>query len=131
MKIDVIKECTSLSLAEKITFPEVVMRLSEAGVERYIADLVGKKKLSYGKQGEVHTGDLTFENVAIPEQFDAAAVKQAITHIQQGRIQYQAFLRRIMEAGCTHYEVFITGRRAIYFGRNGLQHIEEFPNARP
>ncbi|MDX2073016.1 MAG: DUF1398 family protein [Alphaproteobacteria bacterium] len=129
MKTDVIKECTSLSLAEQITFPEVVMRLAEAGVERYIADLVGKKKLSYGKQGETHMGELAFEDTAIPEQFDAKAVKQTITDIQQGRIQYRTFLRRIMEAGCAHYEVFITGHRAVYFGRNGAQHIEEFPKA--
>lgn len=129
MKIDVIKECTSLSLSEKITFPEVVVKLAEAGVERYIADLVGKKKFSFGKQGETHTGDLTFKNIAIPEQFDTAEVKRTIADIQQGRIQYQTFLRRIMEAGCTHYEVFITGHRAVYFGRNGLQHIEEFPKA--
>lgn len=129
MQADVIKECTSLSLAEQITFPEVVMKLAEAGVERYIADLVGKKKFSYGKQGETHIGDLAFENIAIPEKLDAAAVKQTITDIQQGRIKYQTFLRRIMEAGCAHYEVFITGRRAIYFGRDGVQHIEEFPKA--
>lgn len=129
MKTDIIKECTSLSLAEKITFPQVVMKLAEAGVERYIADLVGKKKFSYGSEGETHTGDLAFDGVTIPEHFDAAAVKQTIADIQQGRIQYQTFLRRIMEAGCAHYEVFIKGRRAVYFGRNGMQHIEEFPQA--
>ena len=105
------------------------MKLVEAGVERYIADLVGKKNFSYGKQGETHMGDLIFENIAIPEQLDAAAVKQTIADIQQGRIKYQTFLRRIMEADCARYEVFITGRRAIYFGRNGAQHIEEFPKA--
>jgi uncharacterized protein YbcV (DUF1398 family) len=130
MKTDVIKECTTLSLAEQITFPQVVMKLAEAGVERYIADLVGKKKFSYGTQGETHMGDLAFDNVKIPEQLDAAKVKQAITDIQQGQIKYQTFLRRIMEAGCAHYEVFITGKKAIYFGRDGSQHIELFPQVK-
>jgi hypothetical protein len=32
-----------------------------------------------------------------------------------------------MEAGCSHYEVFISGKKAIYFGRDGSQHIELFP----
>ncbi len=81
------------------------------------------------KLSMLDTGNLFFEDIAIPEQLDAAAVKQTITDIQQGRIKYQTFLRRIMEAGCAHYEVFITGRRAIYFGRDGVQHIEEFPKA--
>ncbi len=126
MKTEVIKECTSLSLAEQITFPEVVMRLSEAGVERYMVDLVAKKKFSYGKNGEMHTGDFAFEDIAIPEQLDAAEVKQAVVDIQQGRIKYRTFLRRIMEAGCSHYEAFITGCKVIYLGRDGSLHIEEF-----
>lgn len=128
MDIKVIKECTAASLAEQITFPEVVMKLATAGVERYIVDLVGKKKFSYGKQGETHTADLAFDSIAIPAQLDGAGVKQTITEIQQGRIKYQTFLKQIMGAGCSHYEVFITGRKAIYFGRDGEQHIENFPN---
>lgn len=129
MNTEVIKECISLSLAETITFPEVVMKMAGAGVERYIADLVGKKHFSFGKQGETHIAELVFDAITIPEQLDTATVQQTITDIQQGRIKYQAFLRRVMEAGCSHYEVFITGRRAIYFGRNGVLHIEEFPKA--
>lgn len=128
MDIKVIKECTTASLAEQITFPEVVMKLATAGVERYIVDLVGKKKFSYGKQGEIHTANLAFDSIAIPAQLDGAVVKRTITEIQQGRIKYQTFLKQIMAAGCSHYEVFITGRKAIYFGRDGGQHIEDFPN---
>lgn len=130
MDTNVIKECTALSLAEQITFPEVVMKLAQAGVERYIADLVGRQKLSYGASGETHIGALAFDGPEIPKAFDAAAVAATIKDIQQGRIKYSEFLRRIMEAGCSHYEVFITGRQAVYFGRDGSQHIEKFPQAK-
>ncbi|MBX7147087.1 MAG: DUF1398 family protein, partial [Alphaproteobacteria bacterium] len=92
-------------------------------------DLVGKKKFSFGINGDTHTGDLTFTDTLIPEQLDRMVIKQIITDVQQGKIKYQTFLRRIMEAGCSHYEVFINGRKAIYFGRDGAQHIEEFPKA--
>jgi uncharacterized protein YbcV (DUF1398 family) len=128
MDITVVKECTAASLAEQITFPEVVMKLAAAGVERYILDLVGKNKLTFGTQGETHKAELAFDRVAIPVHLDAVAIKRTITDIQQGRIKYQTFLKQIMAAGCSHYEVFITGRKAIYFGRDGGQHIENFPN---
>lgn len=127
MDTNVIKECIALSLSEKITFPEVVMKLSGAGVERYIADLVGQQKFSYGANGETHTGELMFDGPAIPAQMDASVVASTIKDIQQGRIKYCEFLRRIMEGGCSHYEVFITGRQVVYFGRDGSQHIERFP----
>lgn len=129
MNIQTITECTQLSLAEQITFPEVVERLMGAGVERYIADLVGKKKFSYGVKGESFIGELAFEGPEIPASMNAEKVAAAIKNIQQGRIKYREFLARIMRAGCSHYEVFITGRKAIYVGRDGSQHIELFPDA--
>lgn len=128
MDTKVIKECTAASLAEQITFPEVVAKLAAGGVERYIVDLVGKKKLTYGKQSETHMAELAFDSITIPAQLNGVVVKQTITDIQQGRIKYQTFLKQIMAAGCSHYEVFITGRKAIYFGRDGAHHIENFPN---
>lgn len=126
MDLQVIEECTALSLAERITFPEVVLKLAEAGVERYIADLTSRRKYSYGRGGETYTDALPFNGPEIPARFDAAAVADTIKRVQQGRIQYREFLRDIMKAGCSHYEVFITGRQVIYFGRDGSQHIERF-----
>jgi uncharacterized protein YbcV (DUF1398 family) len=123
----VIKECTESSLAGTITFPEVVKRLVGIGTERYIADLVGKRKLYFSADGETHSDGLTFEAPRIAANFDAIGIKNALVDIQQGRIQYKEFLNRIMEAGCTHYEVFLIGRQTVYFGRDGSQIIERFP----
>ena len=47
--------------------------------------------------------------------------------IQREEIGYAEFLRRIMAAGCSHYEVFISGRKAMYFGRDGEFYTEDFP----
>lgn len=129
MDISAIQSCTQLSLAEQMTFPDVIARLSAAGAERYIADLTGKQKITYGLQGETHTGPLIFESATIPTLFDAAAIRSAIKGSQQGRIKYQTFLRHITQAGCSHYEVFISGRKVIYFGRDGSHHIEHFPTS--
>jgi hypothetical protein len=32
-----------------------------------------------------------------------------------------------MNAGCSHYEVYIAGRKAMYFGRDGDFYTEPFP----
>ncbi len=105
MNNSIIREYTDRSLAGNITFPEVVQKLKSVGTERYIADLIGNR---------------------VAREFDGGAVKSAIVDIQQGRINYREFLNRIMSADCTHYEVFITGMQAIYFGRDGSQHVERF-----
>lgn len=126
MNTQVIDECKKLSLEGKITFPEVIKRLGSVGAERYIMDLVGMRSLCFGIQDEVHVSTVDFEGPKVSFHFDSEKVQEAIREIQNLRIDYRMFLTRIMEAGCTHYEVFISGRKAIYFGRDGAMHIEDF-----
>lgn len=129
MDTQVIEECTRLSLSGAIAFPEVVKRLAAAGVERYRVDVVGRQKMSYGHQGESFCDILACDIYPVAEHFSAEGVKAAILDSQHQRITYPMFLRRIMEAGCSHYEVFLDGRKAVYVGRDGNQHIELFPVA--
>ena len=52
--VKVMQECTEASDQERITFPEVVMKLMQAGVERYHADLLRADKIYYLPSGESH-----------------------------------------------------------------------------
>ncbi|HEX3674911.1 MAG TPA: DUF1398 family protein [Rhizomicrobium sp.] len=126
----VIEECTRESDAERITFGQVVMKLIEAGVERYHADLVRSEKIYYMPDGE---------NVSLPchavktvpaREFSAAGVDAAVRAIQTGKIQYREFCERIAASGCAGYLVSLAGRRAVYYGRTGEMHVEMFPGAK-
>ena len=50
----VMEACTTGSDQERMTFPQVVMQLIEAGVERYSADLSRSEKIYYMPSGESH-----------------------------------------------------------------------------
>lgn len=127
----VIQECTKGSFESTMTFPEVVQRLSAAGVERYEVDLIRLEKTCYGRSGETEREPLPLqEPPAVAERFSEAGVKQALHAVQQREIEYPEFLRRILAAGATGYSVFLEGRRAIYFGRLGDFHVEPFPGSR-
>ncbi|HEX4839588.1 MAG TPA: DUF1398 family protein [Rhabdochlamydiaceae bacterium] len=130
MNPKIIEECKSLSLAAKIKFPEVVKRLQAERVERYLCDLVGLKVHYFSINGEVYTLSLAYKAAPVALRFDAAAVKKSVASSQKGEITYVQFLDQIIAAGCTHYEVYITGKKVIYFGRDGSQHIELFPGVR-
>jgi uncharacterized protein YbcV (DUF1398 family) len=130
MDIKTINECSMLSLAGEITFPEVVKKLADIGTERYIIDLVGLKKLYYGTNNQTYIGSFEFEASKVKQKFNQEEIKKTISDIQQNKINYQTFLHRIIAAGCSHYEVFITGKKAIYFGRDGSHHIELFPSTK-
>ena len=128
---DVMHEASRASDEERIAFPEVVKSLIQVNVERYHADLVRAEKIYYLPDGETET----VPNHALPvppaTAFSAEGVEAAVRAIQHGTIQYREFCGRIAAAGCVGYHVFITGMRAVYYGRAGDSHTEWFPGAKP
>lgn len=127
MNIDVMHEMSVRSFAGTAMFPEVVMKLLQIGVESYHADLVCNKKTFYMPNGQTHCEKFDFQGPAISENFSTEMVVTAIRAIQKSEISYPEFLNQIMRAGTTHYNVFLQGKKAIYFGRKGDFHIENFP----
>lgn len=128
--VAVMKTCKEQSLLGKISFPEVVRRLSEVGVERYHVDLTRDETTYYLPGGESHVFATGGPQAGIVEGFDPNAVEAAVRAIQRGEIEFTEFLRRIMEAGCVGYFTQIAGRRVQYVGRTGDMHVEPFPGAK-
>lgn len=122
-----ISECLRLSFADA-PFPAVVARLAGAGVAAYVADLIALRKTYYDAGSGFLDKPLPLADApAVAPAFNAAAVAEAVREIQQRGIGYAEFLRRIMRAGCARYGVFIVGRKALYFGRDGELHTVPFP----
>jgi uncharacterized protein YbcV (DUF1398 family) len=127
--IAVLQECTDASDQDRITFPEVVMKLAAAGVERYHADLLRGERTYYLPSGESHRLNAVQITEVPAAAFAATGVEAAIRAIQQQKIQYREFCDRIVRAGCVGYMVSLAGRRAIYYGRTGDNYVERFPDA--
>ena len=118
MNTQTIEECMIASFADT-PFPQIIQRLIGAGVQGYTADLV-KLRNTYYDAAEAYDEPLPLKDgPAVAPAFDCARVAATVKAIQRGEIGYAEFLHRIMDAGCSHYEVFIVGRKAMYFGRDG------------
>lgn len=128
-RVAVMTECKELSLAGKITFPAVVRRLSDVGVERYHVDLTRRETTYYLVDGESHVLTTGGPPDAIADRFDAAGVDAAVRASQRGEIRYPEFVSRIHAAGCVGYFAQLSGRRVQYIGRTGDMHVEPIPAA--
>ena len=126
---NIVVEITRASDEERITFPEVVGRLVAAGVERYHADFVGSERVFYMPDGTCERVP-THKVPQAAQAFSAQDVEAAVRAIQRGEIQYREFCDRVTQAGCVGYHVFIAGRRVVYYGRDGEQHVECFPGSK-
>ncbi len=123
--LEVLKDCSHGSVAGTPTFPEVVKKLGDVGVEFYYADLYQRQKTYYFPDGRAHTGaeqeldPAVFGAQAVAQDPVVEQVKSAIQKIQHREIKYQEFLRLILAAGV-----------ATYTGRKGDTHVEWFPGAK-
>ena len=127
MNTKVIHDVMAESEAGKLVFPEVVRRLIEAGVESYFCDLARGEETFYMADGKTHLERMSLPMPSIAEAFSLTGIVAAIRGAQTDTIRYPEFVKQSTAAGVIAYWAFLTGRKVIYFGRKGEQHIEAFP----
>lgn len=129
VQTQVMQDCARGALTGELTFPEIVGRLAAIGVERYHADYTRQEITYYQTEGASLVVTVPHPSHTTAIEFSASAVEAAVRQSQRNEHTYLEFIRKTMAAGCVGYFVQITGRRAIYFGRNGESHVEHFPPA--
>jgi len=125
-----IHEVMTKTQAGEMIFPDVVARLSAAGVESYFCDLAAAQETVYGLAGETHIAAMTLSGGAVAETYSAEGIVAAIRGAQADRVRYPEFVTLARAAGVTAYWAFLTGRQVIYFGRKGEMHVERFPDGK-
>lgn len=120
------------TLDGSMPFPEIVGKLIGNGVEYYHVDYATSSFTFYSASGAIVIAPITIENLpVIAEGFDVAALKVAILDSQQHGQKFREFCGRAMRAGVQGYFAYLRGKRVTYFGRQGDQHTEWFPGAKP
>lgn len=127
MSKQIIHELAVATQQGKMTFPQVVKGLLDAGVESYFVDFAAKQKTHYLAEGTTCAVPMILDPGTIAEDFHAADLVAAIRGAQADTVRYPEFVQRSTAAGVIGYWAFLTGKKVIYFGRKGEQHIEDFP----
>lgn len=123
----IINEAATGTSEGRLHFGQVIELMTRAGVESYVADYRAKRITYYLPDSDNLTLSVETPGIDIAQAFSADGVKAAIRGAQQGVVMYPEFKHLTMQAGCTGYTVWITGRHVTYFGRNGETHVEYFP----
>src|SRR5262245_44209411 len=124
--IEVIKRSLTNSYEGNVAFPQIVKELLDSGIERYYVDLVANKNIYYN-QREALALDTPVHTEFAQHPFSKESVVEAIRASQNGQIDYNEFLRQIIEAGTVGYTAFLAGKQVHYFGALGDVHVEKFP----
>lgn len=132
MQSDIVTQAARSTLDGSMSFPEIVRQLAETGVEYYHVDYVALQMTFYSGAGEIIKTPMDYVGLPpVSADFDADALRTAILDSQLHGQHFQDFTTRAMRAGVQGYIAFLRGQRVTYWGRNGDQHIEWFPGAKP
>ena len=126
------ENCKEGAETDTMTFPEIVRALMGAGFESYIVDF-RRRSATYYLPNDESVEFKTHETaVPVAARFDDAALSAAIREAQNlvPGDTYKGFCAKARAAGCAAYMVSFAGRRAVYFGRTGETHVEDFPRSR-
>ena len=132
MNTQAMHEASIATQEGRMTFPQVVGKLLEIGVESYLVDFAAGRKTYYlGRRRNVYRSDDSQARSGGGGVFRRPDLVAAIRGAQADTVRYPEFVKRSTAAGVIGYWAFLTGKRVIYFGRKGESHVEYFPGAKP
>lgn len=132
MNADLVQRMARATLAGDLPFPQIVGNLLAEGVEYYRIDYVAQQMSFYSDAGSIVVAPLRFEGLpAVALDFNGPALRAAILDSQRNGQEFRQFSDRAVRAGVQGYYAFLRGKRVVYLGRQGEQHTEWFPGARP
>ena len=128
--METVHEVMADSQAGKLTFPEVVKKLLELGVESYFIDFAARRETLYMQDEILQIEELAVAVDPVNATYSEEKLVEAIRGAQADRVRYPEFVQLATAAGVVGYWAFLTGRKVVYFGRKGEMHTEMFPGAR-
>ena len=124
------RACLEASETGRMTFPQIVGALIDAGFESYVVDFRRATATYYLPDGESLELPTHKPSAPIARSLDTAMMQAAIREAQQlvPGYTYAGFCEKAASAGCAGYIVSFSGRRALYVGRTAEIHVEPFPD---
>ncbi|MFN4095962.1 MAG: hypothetical protein ACK4GG_04280 [Sphingomonas sp.] len=127
--LTIARACLAGAEANRLSFPEIVGALIDAGFDGYLIDYRRNAATYYLPDGTAFDLPTHVGTSPVTAAFDGAAVRAAIAEAQADGpgYTYLGFGEKVRVAGCAGYLVSFPGRRVLYFGRSGETHVEHFP----
>jgi uncharacterized protein YbcV (DUF1398 family) len=131
MNTQAMHEVTIETQEGRMTFPQVVGKLLEIGVESYQVDFAAGRKTYYLTDGQTYCETMTLKLDPVAPEFSPSDLIAAIRGAQADTVRYPEFVKRSTAAGVIGYWAFLAGKQVAYFGRKGETHVEYFPGTKP
>ncbi|WP_186402729.1 DUF1398 domain-containing protein [Sphingopyxis sp. P1IMeth2] len=120
--------CLNAAYDGRVSFPEIVGKLIDAGFEGYDVDYRRAMQIYYLPDGDSVELAMPSCSEDVSARFDDARIAALVRWAQSDvpHYSYAAFSAQAKTAGCAGYHVSFLGRRVVYYGRTAQTHVELF-----
>ena len=120
--------CLKAAYDGRLSFPEIVGKLIDAGFEGYDADYRRAMQIYYLPNGDSVEVAMPTCSKGVAAHFDDARIAALVRWAQSDApdYSYAAFSAQAKASGCAGYHVSFPGRRVVYYGRTAETHVELF-----
>ena len=128
-RIAVAKACLAAAYDGSLSFPDIIGKLLDAGLEGYAVDYRRNTQTCYLPDGDTIELAMPHPAGSVAAAFDSDGVQALIRWAQANPADYSyaAFCEKVKAAGCAGYLVSFPGRRVVYYSRTAETHVEPFP----
>ncbi|PZU72278.1 MULTISPECIES: hypothetical protein [Sphingomonadaceae] len=128
-RIAIARICLDAAHDGRLSFPEIIGKLVEAGFEGYAVDYRRNTQAYYLPDGDHVEFVMPPSAGSVAAAFDIDGVAALVRWAQANASDYSyaAFCEKAKAAGCAGYLVSFLGRRVVYYGRTAETHVELFP----
>jgi uncharacterized protein YbcV (DUF1398 family) len=126
MNEEAVKEVYKKAAERNWTYPEIFNALRDIGIERYETNVL-THEITYVGGGSSYTqlAPNGFQTLELGPKFDEAALKKALSRVQNRETNYIQFLGEIAAAGVPFYRVDMKPRTVTYHGKNRIDKLVE------
>ena len=119
--------------AKSQNYPQYAYLLWQSGIHTYTVEVPTHLITYRGNQADqqwvVPGAAIILETSPSPHPFDEAGVKAALKANQEGKTDFETFLKQIWQSGITQYDADLQERKVTYRGATGKVYAEHFPLA--
>ncbi len=126
----IIRELIGKALQKQISFSAILAALANEGVESYHVDFLRNEFRYYATNGSSFVIQVALVHDSVAAEFSAETLQHINQKVQSGQAGFADFVREAPAAGCAFYIVYLNGKKVRYFGRDGGEHIQNFPAPR-
>tara|TARA_R110000824_G_scaffold155226_5_gene327689 strand:+ start:2970 stop:3371 length:402 start_codon:yes stop_codon:yes gene_type:complete len=128
-KAAVARTCLASAETDVMTFPQIIGMLMQAGFESYEINFRRETAIYYLIDGTSIELPTHKTSTPVAPVLNVGTLQAAIKEAQQQvtGYSYKGFCEKAKTSGCAGYIVSLSGKRALYIGRDAGTHVELFP----